>query len=82
MLAFQTLPNLSCCIPAASLHPYSLRCRIRIVNQEICGHPQLRDLPFRVETKSVGVSGDNARPQRTGLFQVLIIQRFAKLEAT
>lgn len=49
--------------------------------QEICDHPQLRDLPFKVETNKWGHLEMTPASNEHGLYQALIVQWFAKLSA-
>ncbi len=49
--------------------------------QEVCDHPQLRDLPFKVETNQWGHLEMTPASNEHGLFQALIVQRLAKLGA-
>ena len=47
--------------------------------QEICDHPQLRDLPFKVETNKWGHLEMTPASNEHGLYQALIVQWLAKL---
>ncbi|WP_133510389.1 Uma2 family endonuclease [Candidatus Thiosymbion oneisti] len=47
--------------------------------QEICDHPQLRDLSFKVETNQWGHLEMTPASNEHGLFQALIVQWLARL---
>jgi Uma2 family endonuclease len=49
--------------------------------QEVCDHPQLRDLPFKVETNKWGHLEMTPASNEHGLYQALIVQWLARLGA-